>query len=62
MGSRDLWGFLAFSHGWTWLCWGVVVASGAYELLLTAVVFLVVVWWWGGKTLSASVRDSTNAA
>jgi membrane protease YdiL (CAAX protease family) len=30
MGSRDLWGFLAFSHGWTWLCWGVVVASGAH--------------------------------
>jgi hypothetical protein len=33
-----------------------------YELLLTAVVVLVVVWWWGGNTLSASVRDSTNAA
>jgi len=28
-GSRDLWGFLAFSHGWTWLFWGVVVAAGA---------------------------------
>ena len=29
IGDGDLWGFLAFSHGWTWLFWGVVVASGA---------------------------------
>jgi len=27
-GSADLWGFLAFSHGWTWLCWGLVIARG----------------------------------
>lgn len=24
-GAADLWGFLVFSHGWTWLFWGVVI-------------------------------------
>ena len=28
-GAADLWGFLAFSHGWTWLFWGIVVLWGA---------------------------------
>jgi membrane protease YdiL (CAAX protease family) len=28
VGSVDLWGFLAFSHGWTWLFWGIVVVRG----------------------------------
>lgn len=28
-GAGDLWGFLAFSHGWTWLFWGILVARGA---------------------------------
>ncbi len=23
-----MWGFLAFSHGWTWVFWGVIVALG----------------------------------
>jgi len=27
-GNGDLWGFLAFSHGWTWLFWGIVVWQG----------------------------------
>jgi membrane protease YdiL (CAAX protease family) len=27
-GPADLWGFLAFSHGWTWLFWGIVVGQG----------------------------------
>lgn len=27
-GAADLWGFLAFSHGWTWLFWGIVVLWG----------------------------------
>lgn len=27
-GARDLWGFLAFSHGWTWFFWGIVVYWG----------------------------------
>jgi membrane protease YdiL (CAAX protease family) len=27
-GASDLWGFLAFSHGWTWLFWGIVVLLG----------------------------------
>src|SRR6056297_3219149 len=27
-GTGDLWGFLAFSHGWTWLFWGIVVWQG----------------------------------
>lgn len=26
--ASDLWGFLAFSHGWTWLFWGLVVGQG----------------------------------
>jgi len=26
--GTDLWGFFAFSHGWTWLCWGVVAVWG----------------------------------
>lgn len=26
--DNDLWGFLAFSHGWTWLFWGIVVWQG----------------------------------
>lgn len=26
-GTADLWGFLAFSHGWTWLFWGILIAS-----------------------------------
>jgi len=29
VGNGDLWGFLAFSHGWTWLFWGIVVWQGA---------------------------------
>jgi membrane protease YdiL (CAAX protease family) len=27
-GTADLWGFLAFSHGWTWVFWGIVVWWG----------------------------------
>ena len=27
-GAADLWGFLAFSHGWTWCFWGIVVWEG----------------------------------
>ena len=27
-GNGDLWGFLAFSHGWTWLFWGIIVWRG----------------------------------
>jgi len=27
-GNGDVWGFLAFSHGWTWLFWGIVVWQG----------------------------------
>ncbi|NBC16776.1 MAG: CPBP family intramembrane metalloprotease [Bacteroidetes bacterium] len=27
-GAADLWGFLAFSHGWTWLFWGIIVWQG----------------------------------
>ncbi|MFC7097884.1 CPBP family intramembrane glutamic endopeptidase [Halobaculum marinum] len=28
MRGRDLWGYLLFSHGWTWLWWGVNVVAG----------------------------------
>ena len=24
-GSADIWGYLAFSHGWTWLFWSIVI-------------------------------------
>lgn len=27
-GWADVWGFLAFSHGWTWVFWGVVILWG----------------------------------
>ena len=27
-GTRDLWGFFAFSHGWTWLFWGIILWQG----------------------------------
>lgn len=27
-GWSDVWGFLAFSHGWTWVFWGVVILWG----------------------------------
>jgi membrane protease YdiL (CAAX protease family) len=27
-GRRDVWGYLLFSHGWTWLFWGVNVVVG----------------------------------
>jgi len=27
-GAGDLWGFFAFSHGWTWLFWGIVIVLG----------------------------------
>lgn len=26
--AADLWGFFAFSHGWTWLFWGLVILWG----------------------------------
>ena len=26
--SVDLWGYLAFSHGWTWLFWGLAIVAG----------------------------------
>jgi uncharacterized protein len=27
MRNLDLWGFLLFSHGWTFLWWGILVAG-----------------------------------
>lgn len=27
-GWSDVWGFLAFSHGWTWVFWGTIVVLG----------------------------------
>lgn len=42
-GGTDVWGFLAFSHGWTWLFWGTVVALGlnVWEIpAATALLFL----------------------
>lgn len=41
-GARDLWGFLAFSHGWTWLFWGLIIGLGLNVWAsTTGLVFLV---------------------
>lgn len=37
----DVWGFLLFSHGWTWLWWTVLVATGWHAFQFPGVVFLV---------------------
>ena len=39
--STDVWGFLLFSHGWTWVFWGVLVATGWDPFALPGLVFLV---------------------
>lgn len=37
----DLWGFFLFSHGWTWVFWGVIVVAGWDPFATPGVVFLV---------------------
>ncbi|TYL38559.1 CPBP family intramembrane metalloprotease [Natronococcus pandeyae] len=39
--NRDLWGYLLFSHGWSWFFWGIVVATGWEAFSYPGVVFLV---------------------
>lgn len=53
-GARDLWGYLAFSHGWTWLFWAIVIARGTDVWASAASVVLFVLWRWGGGTLTGS--------
>ncbi|MEF8816185.1 MAG: CPBP family intramembrane glutamic endopeptidase [Salinibacter sp.] len=41
-GMWDLWGFFAFSHGWTWLFWGLIIGLGLNVWAsTTGLVFLV---------------------
>ena len=37
----DLWGFFLFSHGWTWVCWSIVIVAGWDPFATPGVVFLV---------------------
>ncbi|WP_440770416.1 lysostaphin resistance A-like protein [Natronorubrum sp. DTA28] len=39
--NADLWGFLLFSHGWSWFFWGIVVVTGWEAFTYPGVVFLV---------------------
>ncbi|WP_232700695.1 CPBP family intramembrane glutamic endopeptidase [Halobacterium wangiae] len=41
-GWFDVWAFLLFSHGWTWLWWSVPVLAGWHAFRFPGVVFLVV--------------------
>ena len=38
----DVWGFLLFSHGWTWLWWAVPILAGWHVFAFPGIVFLVV--------------------
>ncbi|MFC4541378.1 CPBP family intramembrane glutamic endopeptidase [Halosolutus amylolyticus] len=38
----DVWGFLLFSHGWTWLWWSVPIVAGWHVFQFPGVVFLLV--------------------
>jgi uncharacterized protein len=40
--GRDIWMFLAFSHGWTWSCWALASAWGVSVWEMPAVVFFVI--------------------
>ncbi|SFC08824.1 CAAX protease self-immunity [Halobiforma haloterrestris] len=58
----DVWGFLLFSHGWTWLWWSVPILAGWHVFELPGLVFLIVgglgvtiggvvtAWLVGGRT------------
>ncbi len=37
----DIWGLLLFSHGWTWLFWGVIVVVGWDPFVTPGVLLLV---------------------
>lgn len=39
--AADVWGFLLFSHGWTWTFWGVAVAMRWEAFAFPGVVFVV---------------------
>src|SRR5918996_756789 len=41
-GSRDGWGFVAFSHGWTWTFWIVAALWGVSVWQMPATVFFVI--------------------
>lgn len=38
----DVWGFLLFSHGWTWLWWAVPILAGWHVFAFPGIVFLVI--------------------
>lgn len=41
-GSRDVWGFLAFSHGWTWTFWTLASLWGVSVWQMPATAFFVI--------------------
>ena len=41
MRNTDLWGFLLFSHGWTFLWWGILVAGQWDAFAMPGILFLV---------------------
>ena len=40
--TADLWGFFAFSHGWTWVFWGLIILLGLDVWATTAGIVLLV--------------------
>lgn len=41
-GEFDVWGFLLFSHVWTWVWWSIPILQGWHAFRIPGVVFLVV--------------------
>ncbi|QFU83138.1 CPBP family intramembrane glutamic endopeptidase [Natronorubrum aibiense] len=64
----DVWGFLLFSHGWTWLWWSVPIIADWHVFEFPGIVFLiggglgvtiggvVMAWWIGGQTGLADLK------
>jgi membrane protease YdiL (CAAX protease family) len=38
----DVWGFLLFSHGWTWFWWGIPIVTGLHVFESPGIVFFLV--------------------
>ncbi|WP_276256172.1 CPBP family intramembrane glutamic endopeptidase [Halomontanus rarus] len=59
----DVWGFLLFSHGWTWCWWSVPILAGWHVFRLPGIVFLVVGGLGvtiGGIVMARQVGDRTG--
>ncbi len=53
-GTWDLWGVFVFSHGWTWLFWGLITALGLNVWASTAGLVLLI----SGASVSPSAAPS----